>query len=368
LVFAAPAVGAPDIARSIVKAFEHGLCVVGGDVCNAEDARRAKLAPCPLKSDTTGAEASVTAFSVEIGGKWQLTITPQSDGTVSVVRTAAGSTGVTFGGGFDIPLGRASGSVAARLRVQGARGWTFPDKATADRFLEHAVRNDFDEQHWPWTWESGEVANEGSASGGVALGIEGAKERLDLLIASVAAQAAIGQRVTRDGIITTYSRVAFEAPELSVPLVLAPIGAGRSEWIVEYSHDHAGRPVELAFRTALPSKHGSRVTDTVARLDLRDPANLESARPFLTSQEPWSSVAGGASKQAVLDRIATHGTIERSVSDIHDDTKGMSLSLSGGWKFGVGGKHVKVRKTLVSATVQRGTLVGKRLDCVPAAG
>ena len=368
LVFAAPAVGAPDIARSIAKAFEHGLCVVGGDVCNSEDARRAKLAPCPLKSDTTGAEASVTAFSVEIGGKWLLTITPQSDGTVSVVRTAAGSTGVTGGVGAEFTLGKVGASAAARLRVQGARGWTFPDKATADRFLEHAVRNDFDEQHWPWTWESGEVGNEVSASGGVSLGVEGAKEHLDLLTASVAAQAAIGQRVTRDGISTTYSRVAFDAPELSVPLMFAPIGAGRSEWIVEYSYDRAGRPLELAFRTALPSQHGNRVSDTVARLDLRDPGNLEAARPFLTSQEPWSSVAGGVNKQAVLDRIAAYGSVERSVSDIHDDSKGMSVSLSGGWKFGIGGKHVKVRKTLVSATVQRGALVGKRLDCVPLPG
>jgi hypothetical protein len=106
----------------------------------------------------------------------------------------------------------------------------------------------------------------------------------------------------------------------------------------------------------------------VARLDLRDPANLESARPFLTSQEPWSSVAGGASKQAVIDRIATDGVVERSVTDVHDDSKGASLSLSGGWRFGIGGKHVKVHKTLVSATVQRGAVVGARLDCVRAKG
>jgi len=366
LVFAAPAVGAPDIARSVAKAIEHGICIAGGDVCNDGDARRAGLAPCPLMSDTTGAEASVTAFSVEIGGKWLLTITPRSDGTVSVVRTATGSAGVTGGVGAEFAFGKAGASATARLRVQGARGWTFPDRATADRFLEHAVRNDFDDRHWPWTWESGEVATEVSAGGGASLGMESAKEHLDVITASVAAQVAIGERHTRDGTSTTYSRVGLDAPELAVPLMFAPIGAGHSDWIVEYTHDRNGRPLELAFRTATPRNHGNQVVETVARLDLRDPVNLESARPFLTSQEPWSSVAGGASKQAVMDRIATDGVVERSVTDVHDDSKGASLSLSGGWKFGLGGKRVKVRKTLVSATVQRGGVVGARLDCVPA--
>ena len=67
LLVAAPAVGAPDIARAVADAIKHGLCVAGGDVCSTGDARRAGLPPCPLKSDFTGAEGSVKAFSVELG-------------------------------------------------------------------------------------------------------------------------------------------------------------------------------------------------------------------------------------------------------------------------------------------------------------
>jgi hypothetical protein len=359
---AAPAVGAPDLGGKVFAAVKHGICLAGGDICTSGDAARAGLAPCQLKSDTTGGEGFVTAFSVELGGKWLLTVTPQSDGTVAVVRTAAGSAGITGGVGAEFALGQVGGSAAARLRVQGARGWTFPDQTAANRFLEHSARNAFDEERWPPAWESGELASEVSAMGGASLGVDGAKERLDLISASVAGQAAIGARRTRDGLVTTYTRIALDGPELAVPLIIAPVGVGRTEWIAEYSHDRGG-PRELAFRTAKPGDHGNSVTETVARLDLRDPANLRIARPFLASQEPWSALGGGA-KQAVLDRITTHGVVERTVTAIDDDSKGAALSLSGGWKFGIGGKKIAVHKRLVRATVQRGALAGARLDCV----
>jgi hypothetical protein len=138
---AAPAVGAPDIGRKVVDAVRHGICIAGGDICTTGDARRAGLAPCPLKSDTTGAEGSLTAFSVEVGGKWTLTVTPQSDGTVAVVRSAGASAGVTGGPSAGANLGpvrfEAGADGALRARVQVARGWTFRDAAAAQRFLEH---------------------------------------------------------------------------------------------------------------------------------------------------------------------------------------------------------------------------------------
>jgi hypothetical protein len=363
---AAPAVGAPDVGRAVVGAVKHGICVAGGDVCTNGDARREGLAPCPLRSDTSGAEGSVTAFSVEVGGKWTLTVTPRSDGSVTVVRTAGGSAGVAGGVGPEFSLGPVEGSAgvnaAARIRVQDARGWTFPDQATARRFLAHAVRNGLDGQRWPWSWQSSEKAEELAGFGGVSAGGSGYRDRLDAIGVAVSLQSAIGARETRDGLHTIYTRIALDGPEISVPFRASPYGRGHDEWVAEYTSGSDG-PREIAFRQATAGDAGRTVTETVARLDLRDPANLAIARPLFESKQRWTAV-GGAGKQAVMDRIATHGVVERTVSAIDDDSAGASFGVSGGWKFALGGKKVAVHKRLVRATVQRGALAGARLDCV----
>jgi hypothetical protein len=367
-VVAAPAVGAPDIGRKVVAAVKHGICIAGGDICTSGDARRAGLAPCPLKSDTTGAEGSVTAFSVELGGKWTLTATPQSDGTVAVVRSAAASTGVTGGPSAGANLGpvvfEAGGDGALRARVVVARGWTFRDAAAAKRFLQHSVRHAFDDERFPWAWQSGEYASEVSGSAKVAAGVEGVAGG-DLVGVSVSGQGAIGLRKSREGTSTTYTRIALAGPDVTVPFAPS-VGRGRNDWIAEFTRDASG-PRELVFRTAVQGDLGDQLTETVARLDLRDPANLEVARPLLDSPQPWSAV-GGAGKQAVMDRIATHGVVERTVSAVDDDSSGASAGIKALLKFSVSGKRVKIHKRLVQATARLGTALDRRrLDCIPAA-
>lgn len=366
LLVAAPAVGAPDVGRKVVEAVEHGICIVGGDICNSGDARRAGVAPCPLKSETSGAEGAMTAFSVELGGKWTLVVTPQSDGTVAVVRSAGASAGIAGGPSAGASLGpvkfEAGADGALRARVQVARGWTFPNLRAAERFLERSVRNAFDDDHYPWTWQSGEYGAEAAGTANVAAGVEGVVGG-DLVGVSVSGQDAIGMRRSRDGSTTTYTRISLAGPDVTVPF--APtVGRGRNEWIAEFTRD-AGGPRELVFRTAVPGDMGNKVTETVARLDLRDPANLAAARPLLDSSEPWSA-AGGAGKQAVMDRIATHGVVERLVSTVDDDSRGASASLKALFRFSLSGKQVRIHRTLVEATAQRGAVTGARLDCLPA--
>ena len=169
-ILAAPAVGAPSIAGAVVREFKHALCIVGGDFCTPGDAARAGLLPCPLRSQTTGGEASITAFSIALGGKTTLTVTPQSDGTVLVVRTGAAqrrprarperwatAAAVRFEAG-------AEGQ--ARARFQAARGWVFPDRATASRFVERSLRDELDTRRWPPTWEMVESGREVGAWAG----------------------------------------------------------------------------------------------------------------------------------------------------------------------------------------------------------
>ena len=77
----------------------------------------------------------------------------------------------------------------------------------------------------------------------------------------------------------------------------------------------------------------------------------------------------GAARQALLDRIATHGVVERLVSDVDDDSRGASIDFKAGLEFGLGGKQVwPSTERWPRRRVRRGALTGKRLDCVPARG
>ena len=99
LVLAAPAVGAPSIASAVVQQMRRALCIAGLDICDARMAAEAGLAPCPMKTDITGHEATATAFSIELGHRLTLTVTPNSDGTVTVLRSATGIAGGSAGFG-----------------------------------------------------------------------------------------------------------------------------------------------------------------------------------------------------------------------------------------------------------------------------
>ena len=366
LLVAAPAVGAPDIGRSVADAIRHGICLVGGDICTDGDARRAGLPPCPLRSDLTGAEGSVTAFSVELGGKWTLTVVPRSDGSVAVTRIGGGSAGVAGGprpGGGAGPVRFEVGVEGAlRARVLAARGWVFKDAATARRFLEHATQNSFEDDRWPPTWKSVEVGGEATGSAGVSAGDKGAGSTGQVVGTTVGAGVAIGWRRFADGSSTRYSRFNVDATEVSLALLPSPWEGGKGEWLAEYTRGPHGEPREIVLRTAT-SGPDNRVKETVAHLDLTDPANYAIARPFLGTPMP-RSFPFGAARRALLDRIATNGTVERLTSDVDDDSRGLSFDFKAGLKFGLGGKKVSVHRTLVEATVQRGARTGKRLDCI----
>jgi hypothetical protein len=365
-ILAAPAVGAPSVAGAVVREFKHALCIVTGDICTPGDAARVGLAPCPLGSRTTGFDVSGSFLIAELGGKWLLAVTPLSDGTVSVVRTASVSGGLSAGGiGGNIGPVRLEGGPEGTIqaRVQPAFGWVFPDRVTAGRFLEHATRNALDFKRWPTTWQSGELGIEGvgSVKGKAEIGRGGGR----LIGGSGSAQAAVGVKHSRDGSLTTYSRMTLERGEVVVPYRTPLFSAGRNDWIVELTRDKGGRFRELVLRDATISLGGKRVTETVARLDLRDPGNLEAARPFLASTVPWT-VPGGGTKQAILDRIASHGVVERLTSTVEDRSRGFSASIKFGIKLSLGGKKIKIMRRLVEATaIVGGGLTGKRLDCLP---
>jgi hypothetical protein len=367
LVLAAPAVGAPDLGKLVVAKMRLALCIVGADICDARSAAAAGLAPCPLATDITGHEATATAYSIELGHQLMLTVTPNSDGTVTVVRSATGIAGVGTGAGPELSAGPVafklgvSGSLTGRVR--GAVAWHFRDQAAADRFLEHAKVNSVRWNAFPPAWHSVENAREILAAGSVAAGGAGSKERGELVGLAASGQGAIGARITtgRPRLITIYGRVSTDGPELSFPLIPSK-GFGKHEWLVELTLGPDGAR-ELAFRHAAAGESDSKLTESVHRLDLRDPANRAVAAPLLSVRLPWGS-RERATIAAVARRIRSHGTIERTVSSVQDDTKGLSGSVKGGWKFGGSIKRIKVHRELVSASARVGGLDRERYDCV----
>ena len=251
-VLAAPAVGAPDIPALVVSKMRLALCIVANDVCSDRAAREAGLAPCPLKSDLTGWELSASVLVIDVGGGWSLNVTRRSDGSVLVVRSAKAHKGASDGAGLDFSAGPVSFNFgvdgAIRSRVAAARAWEFPDEATAQRFLDHAVKNTFNEADFPATWHSVENAREVAAMGGAAAGAKGYRERGLLFGAGGSADATLGARLAPDGNVTLYGRVGYEGERLAA--VPAVAGGDRARGVARRVHVRPRR----AARARLPPR------------------------------------------------------------------------------------------------------------------
>ena len=142
---------------------------------------------------------------------------------------------------------------------------------------------------------------------------------------------------------------------------------GRQEWVVEYTRKH-GKPVELdpPHRGRVGGRREGR-PDVAARLDLRDPANLAVARPFLNSPGTWLSGGRrpGARSWTASPPTGSSSAGSRPPRTTHD---GGSINAKLGIKFSVGGKKIKLVRHLIEATATvGGGLTGKRLDCLPGA-
>jgi hypothetical protein len=140
-------------------------------------------------------------------------------------------------------------------------------------------------------------------------------------------------------------------------------GPATGDLMAELTYEH-GRPREIAFRRLGRDAGAEQVIDTVARLDLRDPANRHAAEHLLTHGLPWTGEV--VSDVAALVRLAAQrGTVERSVYDLRDDSSDFSLAAKLGLELGVEHEHVEVERRLVAASAwTRGSQERLREDCV----
>jgi Flp pilus assembly pilin Flp len=349
------------VATAVADGVRTGICLVAGDVCRAPDAVAAGLSPCTVAEHTRGEGLTFTVASLRLGAEDGWTAARRSDGSVLVTHARTREVGGAVGFGVEAsPLGLEAG-VGGKVEyaLGSGRAWEFPDAAAAVRFLRAEDRDDVEP-----TWRFGDagavLAAEADAGAG---GIE-------LTEVESTAAAAAGVRAGR-GLTTYYVRTRLDVLDARASLPGAsvhfdgPPGRGA---IVELTRDAAGLR-ELAFRTAGPGARDGQVVETVARLDLRVPANRAAAEPLLARRLPWPP-AVARELRALVRRAAVAGVVERAVYDVRDGSEQLKLSAKFGLALGVDGREVKIDRRLVAASAwTHGSRERERFDCgVAAAG
>jgi hypothetical protein len=366
-VGAGAAAGLGGVPGRVAHVVRTGICIVGGDVCRRADAAAEGLAPCIVDERAHGGGVTVSVVWLRLGEKGEWTAARRSDGSVLVTRVRDGRAGAGTGVGFE--AGGLSVGVSATFDLSrvGGGAWELPSTEAAAKFLA-AIRGGGKPPIEP-TWRFGELGEEGE----VRAGFDAAGLQLPGIEGT--AQAHAGVRTGR-GETTVYFHAGAH---LSTPFSgLSRVGAvdrrtsdapggGRTGPVVVAVTRDASGLRELSFRLLAADAGGARVTETVARLDLRDPANRAVAGRLLRIRVPWPpSVA--ADLRAVTDRIATSGTVERSVYAVTDKGREVNLAARLGVELGLDAERVDVERRLVGASAwTHGSPERRRVDCLPEA-
>jgi hypothetical protein len=169
-----------------------------------------------------------------------------------------------------------------------------------------------------------------------------------------------GARIGRDGSVTVYFKAQLQRPGPSGDLMWGAGGnATNLQGQLTFVH---GVPREVAFQRVEASAGGKRLVETVARLDLRDPANLAAAVEVLGRKAPWPP----AMLSGLLRRMATSGTVERSTYKVQNHSKRFDISIKLGEELGLQAALTRTESHLVSASAwTRGSPERERFDCDP---
>ena len=353
LAGAGAVVGPGEIATAVAAGMRTGICIVAGDICRPSDAAAAGLGPCVVRDHTRGEGLTLTVASVRLGADDGWTAATRSDGTVVVTHTSGRTVGGEIGVGMEMsPLGVEVG-LSGRLdyRFRSGSAWELPDTASAVRFLK-------DHDGVEPTWRFGDA---GSVLTGEA---QAFLARLRLAGVESSAHAAAGVRIGR-GETTMYIRARVDG--LDAGLAVSGGRPPSRDAVVELTHDAGGRR-ELAFRTVEPGAREGQVVETVARLDLRDPANLAAAEPLLSQRLPWPPSVS-RELRTLVRRMATTGIVERAVYDVSDRSREVGLAVKLGLALGLGGEEVAVDRRLVEASAwTQGGRERERADCAVTTG
>ena len=352
LLSAGMLVGLDDVGAAVAREIKTGICIVGGDICRRSDAQAAGLEPCTVSDRSRGSGATVSVAWVRIGGKDGWSVATQSDGSVVVTRTEGRSGGAGVGLGVEAsPFGLELGVEGkADFTVMKGAAWEFPDAAAAADFLAGNA-------HPEPTWRFGEAGDVLTAEAGEDRRRDADRRR--------GVDAGGGRRPggqgPDDAVHPLAARHRCDGVAAPAPLTTRRAFDGRR--MVELTLEH-GDFREIAFRTGAKGSAPGQAADTVARLDLRDPANRAEAAHLLTRGLPWTKNVAADLHRLMLYTVQ-RGTVERSVYDVSDESETFSLAARLGLELGVDLDKVKVQRRLVSASAWTpGSQERVREDCV----
>ena len=347
-VTAGAAAGLGEIPAAVASTVRTGICIVAGDICRDSDARAAGLQPCTVGDRSQGGGKTFSVGWLRIGGADGLLVAQRSDGSVVVTKSKQARTGVGAGVGLEAtPLGIDVGVYGSvDFTITGGSAWEFPDAAAARRFLAGA-------EDVPPTWRFGELG--GDLGGEVSAALKGIRFAGVHAGAGIAAGARQGRGQT-----TLYMRGQLDSgANVWAPRSQTGIAGPGGQVMIELTI--AGGDVrEVAFRTAARGAGGDRVVDTVARLDLRDPRNRAAAESVLLGGVP-----APPRLLSLMRYTVRHGTVERAVYDVRDDSSSFALAVKLVAALGLEDKDVDVERRLVAASAwTHGSQERLREDCV----
>jgi hypothetical protein len=365
LLAAGSAVGMPELPGTIVKNVRTALCIVGGDVCRAADARAQGLEPCVVQSRDTSRRTALTFMFVRAGQDEGAEVEFRSDGTVRLVATQSADLGAT--GEPSLRLGpqvslKAGGSVGAGWRSGVA--WELPDRAALDRLLARThnrpmMLGDDLAREYLKIPPATERFFEGGTMGDLTAGAHAYD--VGQPVVSAGERHALGRRV-RDGLTSWYFDASEDGPRLFGGLIAQIELRGKSAWTLEVTEDRAHRPQRLEIQTTLPGPHRGEQTELSASLDLADPENAAAARDLLGLGRSPTPLAL-ARARAVGRHMLTAGNVERRVYRVRDRPSEFDAGLNVGV---FGGEHSGEahQRDLVSAEVLGDGRSAKRADCL----
>jgi hypothetical protein len=341
-------VGLGEIPAAVASTVRTGICIVAGDICRDSDARAAGLQPCTVGDRAQGGGTTFSIGLLRLGGANGLLVARRSDGSVLVTRSAEARRGVGAGVGLEAtPLGIDVGVAgSADFTITAGKAWEFPDAASAGRFFAGA-------EDVPPTWRFGELG--GELGGEVGASLKGIR------FAGVHASAGMAAGVRHGrGQTTLYMRGRLDTgANVWAPGSHSAVTGPGGQVMIELTTE--GDDVrEIAFRTASRGAGTGQIVDTVARLDLRDPRNRAAARSMLVSGVPTPPRL-----LALMRYTVQHGTVERSVYDVHDDSSAFALGVKFVAELGLEDKDVDVERRLVAASAwTHGSQERVREDCI----